>query len=81
MPQFAMRGSSRRAVPVAHSYKALEIRGHFNIQGPGLVGDEEGCVPEWIWDLFQANPDIESISINRADHGSVYSRPLTKEEN
>ena len=68
----AMKGYKGKIVGSAYSNTKLEIKGRFHFQGPQTVGDEGGA-PEWIYELFKLNPDIEAIAINRENSGVVYT--------
>ena len=73
--QMAMRGFKGRTLPASRSSTPLEIRGHFHIQGSQIVGDEVGCAPSWIADIFDRDEKVESVSFNYKNHGVVFSRP------
>jgi hypothetical protein len=71
---FGMRGFKGRTIPSAHSATPLEIKGAWTMQGPQVVGGEGG-VPEWVFDLFQANPHLEQIALGYERGGVLYHRP------
>lgn len=68
---FTLKGYKGKTVRSAFSRIRLEIKGHFHIQGPQPVG-EEGGAPEWVYELFKLDPDIEEIAINKKDSGVIY---------
>ena len=70
----ALKGYKGRTCHSAHSYKPVEIRGHFNMQGPQVCGGEGG-VPDWVVAAFDANPKSQTIAANTEKHGTVWQRP------
>lgn len=69
---FLMHGNTAKRVHGAHSYSALDIRGHFMMSGPQGIG-KGGC-PQWVSDAMDANPDIKQIAINGENSGVVFTR-------
>lgn len=69
---FALKGNKEKQVNAAYSSTPLEIKGTFNIQGPQIVGDDEGCAPNWVYEMFKANPNLQSISLNLTHSGVVF---------
>lgn len=69
---FALKGNTGRRVHTSFSRTKLEIRGHFSMSGPQPVGGN-GC-PEWIADLFDANPNLTQIALGNEESGIVYQR-------
>jgi hypothetical protein len=67
-----LRGNTKPALYAQHSCSALEIKGHFHISGPQLIGGEGG-LPLWAAAVLQ-DPSIEAIAIVRKESGTVIQR-------
>ena len=71
---FAMKGGPGRTFHGAYSRTAMEIKGHWHMQGPQPVSDDGG-VPQWAADLFDAMPDLMQIALATKRGGVVWTRP------
>jgi len=73
----ALRGYKGKRLYSAFSRGALEIKGMFWMQGPQPVGTTGG-VPENIGKLFDADPNLQHVSLewetDDGPRGVVYSR-------
>ena len=72
MPDDNMKLSGGKVVRASFSRTTLEIKGCFHLQCPQVVGGKGGA-PEWVYKLFKAYPDINSIAISRKSSGVIYS--------
>lgn len=57
------------------SVTKLDIRGHFMSHERQPVGVPGGC-PQWVADVFAADPKIKKIAVSGDDFGVVYYRSL-----
>lgn len=62
-----------KSVYGAYSASKLEIKGIFHCQGSQPVGTAGGC-PQWVADVFEANPDIDYIATGNDERGAFYRR-------
>ena len=72
MIKFALKGNKSKQVHTAISSTGLDIKGCFHFTGRQIVGGEGGA-PDWVYELFESDKDIESISINRKSSGVIYA--------
>jgi len=72
MTTFVMKGYKGETVGFAISNTPVNMSGCFHIQGRQPIG-EDGA-PQWVFNLFENNPDIEQIGIRTKTGGYVYSR-------
>lgn len=77
MITFAMRGNRQPQVHASYSTKQLEIKGLFHLSGPQIVGGEGGA-PQWVADVLEAHPEIETIAVNYNGRGACFSRMSRK---
>lgn len=78
MQTFLMKGNKAKSIHGAYSRSALEIRGHFSMQGPQPVG--ENGAPQWVADIFESRPDIIRVAVSTEDRGAVWTRMDQAEE-
>ena len=77
MITMGMKDCRARQVHLSYSYSKIEIKGHFGITGPQVVGGEGGC-PEWVAKALDENPHLQAIALVTETGGRVYQR-LAKE--
>jgi hypothetical protein len=73
MAIFTPKESTVERIHASYSRKALDIRGTWYMSGPQPVGVDGGA-PQWVWDLFEQDETIQTVTVGRADYGVVYAR-------
>ncbi len=71
---FALRGNKGPKVHASISMTPLEIKGNFNFRGPQVADGSEGSAPKWVFEAFENDETLESISVGRKGTGIVYAR-------
>ena len=72
MITFATKQYEGKTVGFALSHTPLEIRGTWHIQGRQPIGGNGA--PQWVLDVLEQNPGIQTIAVGDATGGAVYSR-------
>jgi len=73
MTAFAVRGFRGRTVHASYSSTPLDVKGTWHLRGPQPVGGAGGA-PEWVVDVFEANPLVQFIAVGTEMNGVVYGR-------